>query len=193
MLNVTFDEDYFKEEFNKPFQIGGFKLIRNKHPLNGVYDQTDYGALTLDDIYEFKKYSKQQIEIGLDPDATEKDLLKYFEFIGKLPPNAKVAGGNEGDFDGEYDLKKLRPINVFNVQEVKEYGEKCLLSFDKSYLIKKLPNGMILMWMRGLRFKSTYSYCLFPDAREEIKALEKHLKKCKLMNKKMKSKEKSKK
>ncbi|MBD3304106.1 hypothetical protein GF343_03100 [Candidatus Woesearchaeota archaeon] len=119
------------------------------------------------------KNEKQQIEIGIEPDISETEFMKYTDFFGKLPPTAKVSAGTAYQFDGDYSMAKIRQVTVFPKQEVEKYGEECLLNFKNAYLIKKLQNGSILIWI-GKPMENE----IFTDITKAAEKLKKHISKC---------------
>lgn len=120
------------------------------------------------------KTEKQQIEIVLAPDISEKEFMKYLDFFEKLPPTAKVSAGTAYQFDGDYSMSKIRQVTIFSKQDIEKYGEKRLLNFKKAHLVKKLKNGNILIWI-GKPIENE----IFTDITKAAEELKNHLVECK--------------
>ena len=90
---------------------------------------------------------KDQIAIQFPGRITLSELKKYINFFSRLPSDAKVSAGLGGWFDGNYNIDKIREITVFPKYEVEKLGEENLLAYDKAYLVKKLSNGSVLVWL----------------------------------------------
>ena len=170
MLGVKFNEAEVKRRIANKFTETGEFYDSWRSTWIGI---TGVAGFCLCSVQKEYKNNKQQIKILVDHSISEKEFMKYIDFLGELPSNAKISAGTAYQFDGDYSMSKIRQITVFSKKEIEKYGEKCLLHFKNAYLIKKLKNGNILVWI-GKPMENE----IFTDITQLAEELKQYLSQC---------------